>query len=250
MREYNRFVSEIEPIMRSLGYTEEQIALQRESFWDDMQVAEYGNALEDVTEAAKEQSDIAKDLGMVFSSAFEDAVTGGKKFSEILKGLEQDIIRLVTRELVTEPFSKFVTGFAKDLFGGGSSGKVSGGGGGAMFSGLFDKVGGWIGDAVMSIFGARQGAAFAGGNVIPFARGGIVSRPTLFPMATGAGLMGEAGPEAVIPLKRHRGGNLGVAGGVNVNMTVYAQDASSFKASKSQIFGELHRAVSRGTRSV
>jgi lambda family phage tail tape measure protein len=115
---------------------------------------------------------------------------------------------------------------------------------------MFVKIGILFGDAMIGIFGARKGAAFTAGNVIPFARGGIISKPTVFPMASGAGLMGEAGPEAVIPLKRHRGGGLGVAGGVNVNMTVYAQDASSFKSSKSQIFGELHRAVSRGTRSV
>jgi phage-related minor tail protein len=64
------------------------------------------------------------------------------------------------------------------------------------------------------------GAAFDGGNVIPFARGGIVGRPTIFPMARGMGLMGEAGPEAVMPLKRMPSGNLGVeaGGGVTVNI--------------------------------
>jgi hypothetical protein len=40
--------------------------------------------------------------------------------------------------------------------------------------------------------------------------GGIVSRPTLFPFARGIGLMGEAGPEAILPLRRGRGGRLGV----------------------------------------
>ena len=47
------------------------------------------------------------------------------------------------------------------------------------------------------------GDAFDGGNVIPFARGGVVDRPTLLPMARGAGLMGEAGPEGVLPLTPH-----------------------------------------------
>lgn len=56
-----------------------------------------------------------------------------------------------------------------------------------------------------------KGGAFNGGNVIPFARGGVVSRPTLFPMANGAGLMGEAGPEAVMPLRRGADGKLGVS---------------------------------------
>ncbi len=55
-----------------------------------------------------------------------------------------------------------------------------------------------------------DGAAFDRGRVTAFARGGIVDRPTLFPMANGAGLMGEAGPEAVMPLKRLGDGKLGV----------------------------------------
>ena len=60
-----------------------------------------------------------------------------------------------------------------------------------------------------------RGAAFFRGNVIPFARGGVFNRPTLFPMSKGMGLMGEDGPEAVMPLTRGRDGKLGVkaAGG-------------------------------------
>lgn len=68
-------------------------------------------------------------------------------------------------------------------------------------------IGGWIG----GLF--ADGAAFQGGHVIPFAKGGIVTKPTIFPMARGMGLMGEAGPEAVMPLKRGSDGKLGVEGG-------------------------------------
>ena len=66
-----------------------------------------------------------------------------------------------------------------------------------------------VGSIAPSLFVAK-GAAFAGGRVLPFARGGVVDRPTLFPMANGMGLIGEAGPEAVLPLRRGRGGKLGV----------------------------------------
>jgi hypothetical protein len=38
----------------------------------------------------------------------------------------------------------------------------------------------------------------------------VVSQPTLFPFARGIGLMGEAGPEAILPLRRGAGGRLGV----------------------------------------
>lgn len=72
-----------------------------------------------------------------------------------------------------------------------------------------------------------KGDAFSRGNIIPFASGGIVNSPTLFRMANGAGLMGEAGPEAIMPLRRGSDGKLGVvaqrvnaaAPVVNVNTT-------------------------------
>jgi phage-related minor tail protein len=56
-----------------------------------------------------------------------------------------------------------------------------------------------------------NGNVFIGGNVIPFARGGVVNSPTYFPMSRGnVGLMGEAGPEAIMPLRRGPNGQLGV----------------------------------------
>jgi hypothetical protein len=71
-------------------------------------------------------------------------------------------------------------------------------------TGLFQSIAG-------AFFGAADGMAFAGGGQPQrFASGGIVSRPTLFRFANGTGLMGEAGPEAIIPLTRMANGRLGV----------------------------------------
>lgn len=70
--------------------------------------------------------------------------------------------------------------------------------------------------AIVSSLLSVMGPGFAHGNVFeygrirPFASGGIVTQPTIFPMAGGAGLMGESGPEAVLPLKRSASGDLGV----------------------------------------
>jgi lambda family phage tail tape measure protein len=74
-----------------------------------------------------------------------------------------------------------------------------------------------------------MGNAFAANGIVPFAMGGLVDRPTMFKFANGGagrlGLMGEAGPEAIMPLRRLPSGRLGVeaAGGSNsapVNVTV------------------------------
>ena len=63
-----------------------------------------------VQESLKETKGIADELGLSFTSAFEDAMVQGRNLSEVMKGLEQDIIRIITRKLVTEPLGNFITG--------------------------------------------------------------------------------------------------------------------------------------------
>jgi lambda family phage tail tape measure protein len=92
------------------------------------------------------------------------------------------------------------------------------------------------------------------GRVTPFADGGVVSTPSYFSLGSQVGLMGEAGSEAILPLRRGPDGSLGVAAAgqaapVNVVFNVTAQDAASFRKSEAQITGMLARAVSRGTRT-
>lgn len=55
-----------------------------------------------------------------------------------------------------------------------------------------------------------KGGIFNHGEVTAFANGGVVDRPTNFSFAGGMGLMGEAGPEAIMPLTRGPDGKLGV----------------------------------------
>jgi hypothetical protein len=79
-----------------------------------------------------------------------------------------------------------------------------------------EGIGNLLRKGAMAIFGGGQTTASAYGNVFQngsvkaFADGGIVSSPTFFPMSNGTGLMGEAGPEAIMPLKRGPNGKLGV----------------------------------------
>ena len=67
---------------------------------------------------------------------------------------------------------------------------------------------------------AAKGAVLENGqHLTAYAKGGIVNKPTIFPMANGMGLMGEAGPEAILPQTR-RNGVLGVEGGGGTNVVV------------------------------
>jgi hypothetical protein len=142
-------------------------------------------------ELEKSVDKLGGDLNLTFTSAFEDAIVEGKKLGDVLKGLGQDLLRLFLRRAVTEPLAGAASGFFASLLG--------------------------------SLFGSANGNAFGPGGVIPFATGGVVSSPTLFGFGGGrTGLMGEAGPEAILPLKRGRDGKLGVssAGGVVINQTI------------------------------
>lgn len=92
---------------------------------------EYWQAFNQVLErGANKTKTLADELGLSFTSAFEDAIVGGKGLSDVLKGLEQDIIRIVTRKLVTEPLGNALGDFLNPITSGGGSG------GGGILSGI------------------------------------------------------------------------------------------------------------------
>jgi phage-related minor tail protein len=102
--------------------------------------------------------------------------------------------------------------------------------------------------AVSGLFGG-----LSGGQVQPFAEGGVIASPVNFPMAGGAtGRMGEAGPEAILPLSRGADGRLGVAaqtgGNPSVSVVIQTPDAESFRRSEAYVSGMVARAVARSQR--
>jgi hypothetical protein len=131
----------------------------------------------------------------------------------------------------------------------------------ATYSAAIRPVSGQIGDMIangiagIGVSGFADGGSFAQGRVLPFAKGGVVTGPTVFPMRSGTGLMGEAGAEAIMPLSRGPDGSLGVRaqGGssqpVQVVMNVTTQDAGSFQRSRSQIAAQVGRAIGHGQRN-
>jgi phage-related minor tail protein len=72
-------------------------------------------------------------------------------------------------------------------------------------------------------------------------------------MRGATGLMGEAGPEAIMPLTRGADGSLGVkASGsrsVNITMNISTPDVDGFRRNQSQIMSSMSRALSRGQRN-
>lgn len=118
--------------------------------------------------------------------------------------------------------------------------------GGALAQGLNGILGG--------IMPFEKGGAFAQGRVMPFAKGGVVAQATAFPMRGATGLMGEAGPEAIMPLARGADGRLGVqaagsARPVTVVMNITTPDVQGFQRSQTQIAAQAQRMLARGQRN-
>jgi hypothetical protein len=118
------------------------------------------------------------------------------------------------------------------------------------FGGLISEG---IGSLVKGVLPFADGAPFSQGKVMPFAQGGVVSSATAFPMRGGIGVMGEAGPEAIMPLARGADGKLGVrragSGGTTIVMNITTPDVQGFQRSQSQIAAQVSRALSSGNRN-
>lgn len=184
-------------------------------------------AWNDYLESARNVAGQTHDLFTNAFRAMEDAVatfatTGKLSFSDFAKSILADMARIATRAAASQALSSLFGGF----FGGGNAAAQSGVDNLVSNSGLF-----------------ANGGAFAGG-VQMFATGGaftnsVVSTPTAFGMSGGGmGVMGEAGPEAVMPLTRTSSGALGVramgGGSSQINVEVNIASDGSANVSSSQ----------------
>jgi len=164
---------------------------------------------------------LSRSLGSSLRTAFDRAVFGGAKLGDVLRGLASDVAGQSLNAALRP---------VQSTLGSGLSGLAS---------------------SLVSAFGFSRGDAFSAGRVRAFARGGLVDGPTLFPMRGGMGLMGEAGPEAVVPLTRGPDGKLGIAAaggraGPVVTVNISTPDIEAFQRSRGQVAAQLARAVARG----
>lgn len=210
-------------------------------------VAEY-NGVKRVTEAKKalsledaQYSQRALAYGEVFEKAFQGmadvminfAKTGKLAFGDLIGSMIEGLIRYEMQLQATAMYSALRPGlmsFVTSVFGG-----VAGGNASAVASPTVTKA---------------KGGAYDYG-IEAFAKGGtftnsIVDSPTMFKFAKGTGLMGEAGPEAIMPLTRDGSGNLGVRaqGGGGGNVDVVVNNYGSEKATTKETTD------SRGNRKI
>lgn len=187
-----------------------------------------GNPLAATAETAQALSPVLADLenrsqslGHALTTTFAAALSGSKTLDEALKGLA---LRLsgIALSAGLKPL--------ETLAGNALSG---------LMKGLFPA--------------AAEGTA---GGVTAFADGGVVAAPSYFPMASGLGLMGEAGAEAILPLKRGADGALGVSmpggggGAPSITFNITTPDVQGFRQSEAQIAAMLARTVRRGGRTL
>lgn len=186
---------------------------------------ELGRMRESLVFTTQEVGSLTSGFSGGLRQAFDGVVFEGMKLSDALKGLARSMADTV-----------FNTAFRP----------IQNAAGGALANGLNAILGG--------IMPFEKGGVISRSQVMPFARGGIVSQPTSFPMRGATGLMGEAGPEAIMPLARGPDGRLGVSAGgnqrpVTVIMNISTPDVQGFQRSQSQIAAQALRALSRGQRN-
>jgi len=160
----------------------------------------------------REINSLADAFARSVTSAFRTAASDGKSLNDVLGSIALSFSQLALKAAL-QPVGQMISGFVSNLF--------------------------------------APSAGPSLGGVQAFAKGGVVSSPTYFPLGSGIGLAGEAGAEAIMPLARGPDGSLGIAGGggaVTVNFNVTATDARSFSASEAELSAMLLRAVRRGTR--
>ena len=189
-------------------------------------------AAERVEAAEKKVQAVSSAMATETVGALKSIVNGTKTASEAFRDMALNIIQQIMDILIWQPLIQSLT----NAISGGINSMASGGGG--------------FGNLIGAAFGFANGGAFSNGNVIPFAKGGVVGSPTYFGMSGGrTGLMGEAGPEAIMPLKRGPDGKLGVQGGGGVTVNQHFNFSANGDESVKKIIAEAAPKIAQMTEA-
>ena len=190
-----------------------------------------GNLPDDAKKATDAMNEFAVQAARNMQDAFADFLFD--PFKDGVSGMLENFgiaIRKMIANAVAADLSKYLFG---DIAGGEGSGLLGKG---------FDFLSGLVPNAAGGVYATPALAAYSGS---------IVSRPTVFPFAKGIGLMGEAGPEAILPLKRGSDGKLGVSsggGGHTINVYVSGNSAPDVRRAAGQGAREALNALNGAKR--
>ncbi|EDV7107462.1 phage tail tape measure protein [Salmonella enterica subsp. enterica] len=156
-------------------------------------------------------SDVAGMTENVFTDAFNSmadgianfALTGKMDFRSFTVSILADLAKMEARIAASK-----LLGSVLGMFGAGASA------GGSTPSGAYSS-------AALSVIPNADGGVYRSAGLSQYS-GSIVNRPTFFAFARGAAVMGEAGPEAILPLRRGANGKLGVVAAGSGGMTMFA----------------------------
>lgn len=156
-------------------------------------------------------SNVAGMTENVFTNAFNGmtdsianfAVTGKGSFRSLTVSILADLAKMEARIAASK-----LLGSVLGMFSFGASA------GGSTPSGAYSS-------AALSVIPNADGGVYRSAGLSQYS-GSIVNRPTFFAFARGAAVMGEAGPEAILPLRRGTNGKLGVAAAGTGGMTMFA----------------------------
>lgn len=212
-------LEEMRGTMLFLADAFEQGKITAEQFSEAAQTA-LGNLPDKTKEATDAMSEFAVQAAHNMQDAFAEFLFD--PFKDGVGGLAKNF-GIAIQKMIAQAVSADIFG---RLFG-----KAGGGQGEGLLGGVFDFLGKLAPNADGGVYASPGLSAYSGQ---------IVSRPTVFPFASGVGLMGEKGPEAILPLKRGSDGKLGVAsGGSGPTINVYVSGTNA---------PDVRRAAGQGAR--
>lgn len=223
--------------------------------WENGLSKGYANWADEATNVAGQVTSATTNVLDGFANATVQALNGGKSawhdFAvSVLEDIEKIAIRLAEQQAVAAILSAFGIGGS---IGSGAGDALNGG---SSYSGSGSLSTSWAGEGGGWSFNAL-GGVYSDSPSLSTYSGGVYDHPQLFKFASGAGVFGEAGPEAIMPLKRGADGRLGVAssgGSGDIYFTQSISIASDGTASVDQNtnndamrqFGDNMRAVAQG----
>ncbi|MFG1423916.1 phage tail tape measure protein [Roseixanthobacter liquoris] len=189
-------------------------------------------------DALADSERLARGFASTLGNAFTSIAVKGKDVGDVVEGIGTRLSSLALN-LALKPVEQGIS----NLFS-------------SLLEGKAFARGGVVAEGAVRPFatgGVLQAAGGEGLQVRAFAKGGVVAAPTYFPLGSGAGLMGERGAEAILPLARGADGALGVRtqdGGARSSVTVNVStpDVGSFRRSDAYLSGLVARAVARAQR--